>query len=206
MNAPLPTPQQVLDFWFGSEDRVDPRWFNGGLVFDALITTTQGALLEAALAGRLAHWADAGPDAGPDAGTDAALALVIVLDQFTRNAFRGTPRAFAGDSQALAVAQALVTGGADRTLPPLWRWFLYMPFEHAEDAALQAQAVCLFEQLLADAADSPHREALASALDYARRHEAVVRRFGRFPHRNAILGRESTPEEVAFLQQPGSRF
>jgi uncharacterized protein (DUF924 family) len=198
MNAPLPTPQQVLDFWFGSEDRVDPRWFQGGPAFDALISTTQGPVLEAALAGRLSHW--------PDAGPDAALALVIVLDQFTRNAFRGTPRAFAGDAQALAVARALVSRGAERGLPPLRRWFVGMPFEHAEDAALQAQAVHFFEQLLADAAGSPHREALASALDYARRHEAVVRRFGRFPHRNAILGRESTPEELAFLQQPGSRF
>jgi len=202
VNAPLPTPQQVLEFWFGSEDQVDPRWFNGGPAFDALITSTQGAVLEAALAGRLSHW----PGAGPDFGTDAALALVIVLDQFTRNAFRGTPRAFAGDAQALAVAQALVARGAERGLAPLRRWFVCMPFEHAEDTALQAQAVRLFEQCLADAAGSPHREALASALDYARRHEAVVRRFGRFPHRNAILGRETTPEEAAFLQQPGSRF
>jgi uncharacterized protein (DUF924 family) len=198
MPSPTPTPQQVLDFWFGSEDRVDPRWFNGGLAFDALITTTHAALLEEALAGRLSHW--------PDAGADAAVALVIVLDQFTRNAFRGTPRAFAGDAQALALAQALVASGAERSLPPLRRWFACMPFEHAEDRALQAQSVALFEQLLADAAGSPHFEVLTNALDYARRHEAVVRRFGRFPHRNAILGRESTPEEVAFLQQPGSRF
>jgi uncharacterized protein (DUF924 family)/RimJ/RimL family protein N-acetyltransferase len=198
LGTPMPTPQQVLDFWFGSEDRVDPRWFNGGPAFDALIASTQAEVLEAALSGRLSHW--------PDAGPDGALALLIVLDQFTRNAFRGTPRAFAGDAQALALAQALVAQGAERRLPPLRRWFVGMPFEHAEDAALQAQAVALFEQGLADAAASPHREALASALDYARRHQAVVQRFGRFPHRNAILGRESTAEEIAFLQQPGSRF
>jgi uncharacterized protein (DUF924 family)/RimJ/RimL family protein N-acetyltransferase len=196
--SPAPAPQTVLDFWFGHEDRVDPRWFNGGAAFDALITATHGDVLEAALAGRLAHW--------PAMGVDGALALVIVLDQFTRNAGRGTPRAFAGDAQALAVAQAQVAGGADRRLPPLRRWFLYMPFEHAEERALQAQAVALFERLLADAADGPHRESLAGALDYARRHEAVIERFGRFPHRNQILGRESTAEEQAFLQQPGSRF
>lgn len=198
MNASLPAPQDVLDFWFGHDDRVDARWFNGGAAFDAAIRTSQSTVIDAALAGRLSHW--------PEAGPQAALALIVVLDQFTRNVHRGTPRAFAGDAMALATAQALVAGGADRQLPPLQRWFALMPFEHAEDAALQAQGVALFERLLADAAHSPHHDALASALDYARRHEAVVQRFGRFPHRNPILGRSSTAEELAFLAQPGSSF
>lgn len=190
------TAQQVLDFWFGTEERVDARWFSGGAAFDAAIVAGHADTLDAALAGRLAHW--------PDEGAEPALALVIVLDQFTRNAFRGTPRAFAGDAQALALARALVDRGADRGLRPLQRWFAYMPFEHAEDRALQQRSVALFEQLLDDA--GPHRHALLGALDYARRHEAVVRRFGRFPHRNAILGRASSAEELAFLEQPGSSF
>ena len=114
--------------------------------------------------------------------------------------YRGTPRAFAGDPQALALAVALTQNGQDQELEPTLRAFVYMPFEHAEDLAMQARAVELF-QLLAQS-----REGFESTLDYAQRHQEVIARFGRFPHRNAILGRDSTPEELAFLQQPGSRF
>ena len=202
VTATLPGPQAVLDFWFGAGQAVDNRWFKGGPDFDALIASLHGDTLAAALAGQLAHW--------PAQGAAGTLALIVVLDQFTRNVHRGTPQAFAGDEQALALTQALVVGGEDRAMPPLQRWFAYMPLEHAEDPPVQAQSVGCFEQLVADAQGSPEHAALVGALtgalDYARQHQAVVDRFGRFPHRNAILGRESTPEEVAFLQQPGSRF
>lgn len=188
-------PRQVLDFWFGDADRVDTRWFNGGDAFDRDIRDRFGDTIDDALAGRLDAWAD---------DVDGALALIVVLDQFTRNAFRGTPRAFAGDILALALARRLVDAGHDLALPPLRRWFAYMPLEHAEDLARQHESVNRFEALLADA--GVHGEALAAALDYARRHRDVIARFGRFPHRNEILGRASTPQEAAFLQQPGSRF
>jgi uncharacterized protein (DUF924 family) len=123
-----------------------------------------------------------------------------VLDQFTRNAFRGTARAFAGDARALAAAQAMVGAGQDLALPPLRRAFVYLPYEHAESHAMQDEAVRLFTRL---AAQAPGFE---SMLDYAQRHHAVIARFGRFPHRNAALGRASTPDEIAFLAEPGSGF
>jgi uncharacterized protein (DUF924 family) len=187
--------QQVLDFWFGADDVVDGRWFAGGDAFDREVADRFGATIACALAGELDRWS---------ATPDGTLALVVVLDQFTRNAFRGTPRAFAGDAPALAFARKLIADGGDCTLAPLRRWFAYMPLEHAEDLALQGECVRRFEALLGDA--GPHREAIASALDYARRHRDVIARFGRFPHRNEILGRTSTPDEREFLRQPGSRF
>jgi uncharacterized protein (DUF924 family) len=188
-------PDEVLAFWFGPSDAVDRRWFNGGAAFDREIAERFGATIDAALAGALDGWVST---------TDGARALVVVLDQFTRNVFRGTPRAFAGDPRALRVASALVDAGVDGRLAPLARWFVYLPFEHAEDLALQQRSVALFERLAADS--GAHAEALASALDYARRHRDVIDRFGRFPHRNAILGRASTADEVEFLRQPGSGF
>jgi uncharacterized protein (DUF924 family) len=131
---------------------------------------------------------------------DGALALIVVLDQFARNIHRGDLRAFAGDTIALATARALVDTGADRALPPVRRVFVYLPFEHAEDLACQDEALRLFGAL---AAESPEH---ADTLDYARRHRDIIARFGRFPHRNEVLGRPSTPDEEAFLAQPGSRF
>ncbi|MGA0610346.1 DUF924 family protein [Caldimonas sp. KR1-144] len=185
-------PEDVLAFWFGTGEAPRPEWFRKDAAFDALITERFGATIEAALRGELAAWRDT---------PDGRLAEVIVLDQFTRNAFRDTPRAFAGDAPALARAREMLVRGDDRTLPPLKRWFAYMPLEHAENLAAQEQSVQLFEAL---AADAP--EHCGSAFDYALRHHQVVQRFGRFPHRNAILGRRSTPAELAFLEQPGSRF
>ena len=120
---------------------------------------------------------------------------MLLLDQFTRNIHRGTPRAFAGDALALATARAMVARGEDVELSTLQRVFVYLPFEHAEDLAMQHESLRLFEQL-----------GDAGFLDYARRHAVVVERFGRFPHRNAILGRASTPEEIEYLKQPGSGF
>jgi uncharacterized protein (DUF924 family) len=113
--------------------------------------------------------------------------------------FRGTPRAFAADARALAVARGVVARGFDDALLPVQRWFAYLPFEHAEDLAMQRESLRLFERLASDAAG-------AGTFAYAMRHYAVIERFGRFPHRNTILGRESTPDELAFLARPGSSF
>jgi len=196
MSAAMPDPQEVLDFWFGASGSAgfgQPRsvWFTKDAAFDRQIAVRFGTALEAALAGGLRAW---------DATVPGALARIVVLDQFTRNVLRDTARAFAGDAQAREAARALVDTGRDRSLLPVQRAFVYLPFEHAEDAALQDESVRLFARL---AQDEP---ACASMHDYALRHQAVIARFGRFPHRNAALGRASTPEEIAFLRQPGSRF
>lgn len=194
-----PAAEAVLRFWFGDAADDAPReaWFKKDADFDAEIEQRFAAEIEAALRGRLDHW---------QTTPQGALALILLLDQFTRNSLRDSPRAFAGDAQALAVARRLIADDQDRQLPPLRRWFAYMPFEHAEDLAAQDEAVRLFTALHDECAGGPHAAAVDSALDYAERHQAVIRRFGRFPHRNALLGRESTAEEQAFLRQPGSRF
>ena len=128
------------------------------------------------------------------------LALLLLLDQFTRNLFRGSARAFAGDARALSIAKALVATGADRRFDTIERAFVYLPFEHAESLPMQDESVRLFTAL---AAEDPRQ---ADGLDYAHRHRDVIRRFGRFPHRNAALGRASTAEELAYLAQPGAGF
>ncbi|MEX0142650.1 DUF924 domain-containing protein [Massilia sp. LMS1-1-1.1] len=188
--------QEVLDFWFLPPDNPDygqsrAEWFRKDDGFDAQIRARFGALIDAAIDGGLREW---------DATPHGALARLIVLDQFTRNVYRGTPRAFAGDAQALALAIALTQAEQDGQLPPMLRAFAYLPFEHAEDLAMQARAVELF-QLLSQA-----QPGFDGMLDYAERHQEVIARFGRFPHRNAILGRASTPQELEFLRQPGSSF
>ena len=194
---------EILDFWFGPPD--DPghhqsraAWFTKDAAFDAQIQQRFGALIEAALlAGDddiTRDWITHPLQAQP------ALARLLLLDQFTRNVFRGTARAFAGDAQALHIARALVASGRDRDLSGVQRQFVYLPFEHAEDVSHQRTSVQLFQQL---ARDEP---ALTGLVDWAQRHADIVARFGRFPHRNALLGRASTDEELAFLQTPGSGF
>jgi uncharacterized protein (DUF924 family) len=190
----MTTQQDVLDFWFGapgSPGHGKPRdfWFRKSAETDTRIRARFGADVEAALAGKRADWADT-----PRNG----LALLLLLDQFTRNIFRDTPRAFAGDPQALALARQLVQRGEDRSLAPIERWFVYLPFEHAESLPMQREALRLFGQLAA--------EGYADGLLWAQKHHDVIARFGRFPHRNAILGRPSSAEELAFLEQSGSRF
>jgi uncharacterized protein (DUF924 family) len=187
------TADDVLAFWFGppGTSEVRAEWFKKDPAFDQSIRERFGPLVETALAGGLLDWSRR---------PDSALARILLLDQFTRNAFRDTPRAFEGDTLALAEARAMVASGQVRQLPPLRLAFVYLPFEHAEDLPMQDESVRLFEDLVAL---DPAR---ADMLDYARRHREVIARFGRFPHRNEILGRESTPEELAFLAQPGSRF
>jgi uncharacterized protein (DUF924 family) len=180
------TADDVLRFWFGDGAQARAVWFRKDPAFDADIRQRFGALIDAAIEDRLAGWSDDAP---------GALARIVLLDQFTRNAFRDTPRAFAGDAFALAAARAMVASGQDLALPPLQRMFVYLPFEHAEDLVAQREAVHLFERLGDE-----------GSTEWARKHLAVIERFGRFPHRNAVLGRMSTPEEEAFLAQPGSRF
>ena len=161
-------------------------WWTTDSAFDAKIAGRFGKVHTAAIAGELAEWR------GVPRGR---LAEIIVLDQFSRNLFRGTPRAFVNDPMALVLAQEAVAGAHDRGLTDQERSFLYMPFMHSESRVIHAQAERLFASLGLD--DSYESEL---------RHKAVIDRFGRYPHRNAILGRESTQEELAFLEQPGSRF
>lgn len=203
MNESIATPQDVLAFWLGAWPidhaamlRVQPRWFAKDEAFDAELRARFGATLEAARAGRLDAWA-------ADAG--GRLALLIVLDQFTRNAWRGRPDSFSGDAQALALALEGIERGHDQAVPPMARIFCYLPLEHAEDATLQARNVALF-QALRDAPGAEPRAFFDGTLDYALRHQDVIARFGRFPHRNAILGRTSTAAELDYLAQPGAGF
>ena len=186
-----PTVDAVLAFWFGHDDRTRAEWFRKDPAFDESIRARFGALVDAALAD---------PPAAMPASARALLARIVVLDQFPRNLFRGQARAIAGDAQALALARHAVSSGADRMLPPVQRSFVYLPFEHAEDPQAQDESIRLFEALARSAPEQ------ADTLVWARRHEAIIRRFGRYPHRNAALGRTSTPEEEAFLREPGSSF
>ena len=194
MDAVPADARRVLEFWFGvpgSAGTDRPEWFRKDPTFDDSIRAGFGSLIEQALRGELESWA---------AAPESALAQVLLLDQFTRNAFRDTPRAFAGDARALAAARAMVGMRLDEALVPRQRAFVYLPFEHAEGIEMQEEAVRLCARLAAEAPET------ASSLDYAQRHRAIIQRFGRFPHRNAILGRRSTVEELEFLKQPGSGF
>jgi len=201
--------QMVLDFWFlPSQDPAHnayrPVWFQKDVEFDGEIRARFGQAVESALAG--ARFAVSEKDEQLTQIQSAnKLADILLLDQFTRNMFRDTPKAFLGDAAARALAEELVVSGKDKTLSPFMRWFAYLPFEHSETLADQVHSVALFTCLLDDAPPG-HERAFASALDYAKRHHEVIARFGRFPHRNAILGRESTASERLFLQQPGSSF
>ena len=198
--------QEVLDFWFTPDpgqpaDAMRTAWFKKDAAFDAKIRDRFGALIDQAIGGGLQDWDQQDP-----AG---ALARILLLDQFTRNVYRGTPQAFAGDALALAAAQALVASGQDLALAPLQRSFVYLPYEHAEDLAQQDLAVALYARLAADPAVTASAElakGIAGMLDYAHKHHAVIARFGRFPHRNAILERPSTLEEQEYLRQPGAGF
>lgn len=185
----------ILEFWFGKPDEADygksrKVWFTKNPEFDHEVRSRFLSVYNQAAAGELDDW---------NATPQGCLALIILLDQFPRNMFRGQPQAFATDPQALAYARHAVTQGFDKELPKLQRWFVYLPFEHSENLADQRQCVELCEQL----GDEPE---MREAIDYAYRHLRVIERFGRFPHRNQILGRETTPEEAEFLKQPGSSF
>ncbi|CAN5338584.1 DUF924 family protein [soil metagenome] len=190
--------QDVLDFWFGAPDSIDfgkPRkaWFRKSPAFDDEIRQRFGELHRAFVAEPLL-------DIDPSwiATAERIVATIVVLDQFSRNLARHTPRAYALDRRALSSADELVASGRDRELPLVMRQFVYLPFEHCEDLQIQQRSLRLFERLALDGLDEP--------LEFARRHRDVIERFGRFPHRNAVLGRPSTADEVEFLARPGSRF
>jgi len=199
----MTSPQVVLDYWFGEispdgtvSEAKQTLWFTKRDATDEDIRRRFGPAVEGALAGALDGWR---------ATPHGTVALVLVLDQFTRNIFRDTPRAFAGDPQALDIALAAWDTGLVQGLRTLEQVFLSMPLMHAEDLAVQERSVGTFQQLWA-AAPPALQEMLAGNYKYAVAHRDVVARFGRFPHRNAILGRQSTPEEAEFLKQPGSSF
>jgi uncharacterized protein (DUF924 family) len=193
----MSSPDEVLDFWFGPldadgfcvEDR-DRLWFRGGRETDERIRERFATLLEPARRGDLDDWA---------ATPRGRLALIILLDQFTRNIHRGSAAAFGGDAHALQLARAGVERGHDRQLAPIERTFFYLPFEHAEDLATQNHCVALFRALQAELPE-PLRPRVQSALDYAIQHRDIIARFGRFPHRNRALGRTSTPAERDYLE------
>lgn len=176
--------QDILTFWFQELDAA--RRFAKDAALDAAMRARFGATLQAAARAELFGWRTS---------ASGRLAEIIVLDQFSRNIYRDTPQAFAQDAQALTLAQELVASGLAATLAPPQRAFAYMPYMHSESLLIHAQAVALFSQ-----------PGLEGNLDYELKHQAIIERFGRFPHRNAILGRTSTPLELAFLQQPGSSF
>lgn len=178
--------KDVLSFWFGEDpDIVRAAWFEKDDAFDTTIVTRFGSVYDAAAIGQLDAMANT---------PLGCLTLVIVLDQFPRNMFRDDPRAFATDGKALDLSRTAIERGLDRTLGALQRQFLYMPFQHSEDLVTQRRSIELFADTGPD------------GQEYAKRHLDIIERFDRFPHRNAILGRESTPEELAFLQQPDSSF
>lgn len=183
--------KDVLDFWFGAPDAAEfgqrrQCWFVQDPEFDATILAQFAKDFEIAADGGHGSLADT---------AEGALALIIMLDQFPRNLFRGAARAFATDARALALARSAVAAGHDQALNVVQRCFVYLPFEHSEDLADQDESVRLFESL-----------GDAEFLDFAVRHRAVIAQFGRYPHRNAVLGRDSTAAETAFLEQPGSSF
>lgn len=187
-------------FWFGPLDcngmpvtNRNRLWYGGGSETDAACREQFGAELEAALAGRRNHWLDS---------DDGLVALVLLLDQLTRNIYRGEPRAFSGDDRALALARDAVAEGRDRRLPLIHRVFLYTPFEHAEDLPAQDEGVALFECLLEEC-PAAARDAVANFHRYMLAHRDVIARFGRFPHRNTILGRHSSQDELAHLETHG---
>jgi uncharacterized protein (DUF924 family) len=187
----------ILAFWFGPLDESgmpfenrNRLWFRGSADTDRNCAERFGALVDSALAGELEAW---------ERGDSGLVALVLLLDQFTRNIYRGTARAFCGDPRALDIARRAVAAGRYPRLPASHRMFLLMPLMHAEDPDAQEQCVALFEELAAVTGDPQ----LASSLRYARAHRDVVFRFGRFPHRNAPLGRQSTPEELDYMETHG---
>lgn len=190
----------ILAYWFGDPphalQRASSLWFTKLEATDAFIREHFLGDLERAIAGELEGWTKT------PRGT---LALVVLLDQFSRNLFRGQPLPFELGPRALTLALGLIDSGAHRSLTLAERSVLYLPLEHAEDLALQERAVELFAGLVPEA--PPEDRALYEEfVDYARQHRDIIARFGRFPHRNATLGRSSTPEELTFLTQPGSSF
>ncbi|MEE9103124.1 DUF924 family protein [Pseudomonas nitroreducens] len=195
--------QALLDWWFGSSldanevaAQRNALWFGKSACQDVDSENRFGGLVRQALDGGLKDWAET---------PQGWLALILLLDQLPRMIFRDSPRAYAGDARAQQLVRQGLEAGFDRQLPRIERVFVYIVLEHAEDLASQDEAVRLYEALQAEASDS-EKVLFAGYLAYARKHQAVIARFGRFPHRNAILGRPCSGEETQFLTEPGSRF
>lgn len=191
----MSTAEEILEFWFGKPIDADygksrKVWFIKNLEFDQEVRSRFLNDYRQAAIGQLDDW---------KVSAQGCLALIILLDQFPRNMFRGQPQAFTTDPQALAYAKYAVAQGFDQELLPIQRQFIYLPFEHSENLTDQHHCIELFSTL------KDYSECI-SGIDYAHRHFKVIETFGRFPHRNEILGRETTPEEAEFLQQPGSSF
>jgi len=206
--TPDTTPDEVLRFWFGdSQDEARqlafglPRWFNGGdsqtgNEIDLTITEQFEYTVRAAHRGDLDGWAET---------PQGRLALIVLIDQFSRNIYRGKPGAFVADDRGQKLALDGLRLGHDRQLTRPQRVFFYLPLEHAENLSLQHMSVALFASLI-DESPASLRGKYASFHDYAERHRRVIQTFGRFPHRNAALNREDTPEEIIYLAKPGSGF
>jgi uncharacterized protein (DUF924 family) len=199
--------KKVRDFWFGrtplAPEQLPRRmdlWFGRSAQVQSHVDDTLRArfapLVERAIAGELAQWAD---------GPRRRLSLILLLDQFPRNIYRGTERAYAGDEQALALALSGMQSVADAALNPVERIFFYMPLQHSELLEVQDESVAAYKRLLAEAPEVL-REIFQGCVSFAERHREVIRQFGRFPHRNATLGRLGTPEEESYLKQGGETF
>jgi len=179
------THQDILQFWF--EEATPAQWFSKDLAFDETIRTRFSAIHAQAVAGELADWRNF--------GSHGRLAEIIVLDQFSRNLYRDDARQFANDTVALVLAQELVTSGFDQKLAPAERAFTYLPYMHSESRLIHEEALLLFTDL-----------GVELNLEFEKKHKAIIDRFGRYPHRNAVLGRVSTSEEIEFLKLPDSHF
>ncbi|MDO9386203.1 MAG: DUF924 family protein [Thiobacillus sp.] len=199
----IATPDAVLDFWFGAPGsaadvaaRMRPLWFAKSAANDRIVAERFAETLIAAGKGELDDWATT---------PRGRLALIVVLDQFPHHIHRDHGQSFAYDALSLTLALEMIRRGEDAQLTPIERVFVYLPLEHAESIEMQNRSVALYDKL-AHEATADERQLFDGFLDYARKHRDVVARFGRFPHRNELLGRISTPEEIEFLKQPGSRF
>ena len=200
--------ESVLEFWFGRgqtataqtanqvAEQKTPLWWHKNADTDQEIIDRFAATTEAVASGQLDHWADS---------SRGLLALIICTDQFPRNMHRDSPKAFACDPLALGFARQCVDGQAEQHLAPIERVFTYLPFEHSEELAEQQRSVALY-QALVQSVGPDETELFNGYLDFAHKHHQIIARFGRFPHRNRVLRRRSTDEELAFLEQPGSSF
>jgi len=190
----MTTPRAVLEFWFAPQAR--PLWFEKDKAFDEQIRSRFGAAVHAAQMGELDGWQQS---------SEGSLALLLLLDQFSRNVHRNSAKAFLGDERARQIADRAIAKGFDRQVDYRRQQFFYFPFEHGEALADQQRAVALFTAAI-DRAEPAERDEAIAELDYAHRHRVIIERFGRFPHRNEALGRPSTEAEIDFLRLPGSAF
>lgn len=187
--------KEIMEFWFGDTTEFRQEWFQKNPEFDEKIRQKFGEDLEAAIRGEYDDWAKT---------PEGRMALIILLDQFSRNLFRGSPRSFGQDDKALELTLEGIELGHDLKVPPIQRTFFYLPLEHSEELEMQNLALKKYGELLEAQGEEDY--VAKQSLEYARRHHVIIERFGRFPHRNEVLGRESTPEELHFLTQPNSSF